>query len=221
MSDTTSAPMIRHVSRRELTQNRLVWLATGGMYALIAAVTIGVVMLQSGLHPHRLQVMTACVVIAAIWHLRTEPPAMDTVRNHIVIAGAWSATALGLWAFQPGGSIAIAASLFIGPLAAVRLDDRRQIAAHILAYAVFATLVGVIGKVDASTSITIILIMLGSTVLAFSCTVVLEAAEAQGDELERLVRRDPLTGVGNRRLLDERLGDEIRRHERTGRHLSL
>ncbi len=57
--------------------------------------------------------------------------------------------------------------------------------------------------------------------LCFSCVVALEAAEAQGAELEALVRRDPLTGVGNRRLLLEVLDDELARHERTGRHLSL
>lgn len=40
-------------------------------------------------------------------------------------------------------------------------------------------------------------------------------------ELADLARRDPLTGVGNRRLLSERLRYEIARHRRTGRELAV
>jgi len=57
--------------------------------------------------------------------------------------------------------------------------------------------------------------------LGILCTVVYEAAERQGEELERLVRRDPLTGVGNRRMLSEQLTHELARHSRIRRPLSV
>ena len=48
-----------------------------------------------------------------------------------------------------------------------------------------------------------------------------ELVEEQAEELGRLMRSDPLTGVGNRRLLVERLDYELVRHGRTGRQLTL
>jgi diguanylate cyclase (GGDEF)-like protein len=218
---TASAPIIRHVSRVELSQNRFVWLATGGTYALFAVVVCLLILFEPHLPYRRMQVMTAFIVVAAVVHLRAEPPRIGTWQNHLVIACVWVTTDLCLWAFQPGGSIAIGASIFIGPLAAVRLIDRRQIAAHLAAASSIAVLLSVFGGVDQSTQLATVLMVPASWVLAYSCVVILEAAETQGDELEALVRRDPLTGVGNRRLLDERLDDEIRRHERTARPLSV
>jgi diguanylate cyclase (GGDEF)-like protein len=41
------------------------------------------------------------------------------------------------------------------------------------------------------------------------------------EEAERTSRRDPLTGLGNRRALDEHLSAELARHARYGRTLSL
>ena len=48
-----------------------------------------------------------------------------------------------------------------------------------------------------------------------------EGLVARQRELSELVRRDPLTGVGNRRLLAERLRYELARHRRAGRELAL
>lgn len=51
--------------------------------------------------------------------------------------------------------------------------------------------------------------------------VVFAAAEEQAHDLEHLLHRDPLTGVGNRRMLDERLAQELARHRRTGHALAV
>ncbi len=218
---TASTPIIRHVSRRELAQNRYVWLATGGMYALFAVTTAGLIMFVGGLSPLRMQVMAAILLVIAVVHLRSEPPALGSVGNHLVLVSAWAVVGVAFWAYQPGGGLALGGMMFIGPLAAVRLQDRRQIAAHLVASNALALTVGVFGGLDIASVLAITLMTLGSGVLCYSCVVVLEAAESQGDELERLVRRDPLTGVGNRRLLSERLADEITKHARTQRPLVL
>lgn len=44
---------------------------------------------------------------------------------------------------------------------------------------------------------------------------------AYAERLRGLASTDALTEIGNRRLLDERLDYEVRRHRRTGRHLGL
>lgn len=45
--------------------------------------------------------------------------------------------------------------------------------------------------------------------------------KAQGDLLRELSKHDPLTGIANRRALDERIGLEWRRAQRSGESLSL
>jgi len=50
---------------------------------------------------------------------------------------------------------------------------------------------------------------------------VLEASERQGGELARLVRRDPLTKLGNRRQLRERLAAELAVHAANERALTV
>ena len=47
------------------------------------------------------------------------------------------------------------------------------------------------------------------------------ALRRQEEHIQALLRTDPLTGVGNRRLLDERLAEELVRCERTGNALAL
>jgi diguanylate cyclase (GGDEF)-like protein len=48
-----------------------------------------------------------------------------------------------------------------------------------------------------------------------------ERLEAEGEALEALARRDPLTGIGNYRVLYERLDYEISRHERHERSFAV
>lgn len=211
----------RRVSRRELAVNRTVWLATGGMFAFYTLFAVIAMATTDVFEADRLQYLAVAAAIVSIVLLRSEPPPIGTARNHVVVALAYLTTALGMVASAPSGAFTLGGAFFIGPLAAVRLQDRRQIAAHMLAANLTITAVAISGVLSTAGVLMVTLFNLASWVLCFSCVVALEAAEAQGAELEELVRRDPLTGVGNRRLLLEVLEDELARHERTGRHLSL
>lgn len=222
---TEGAPLIRRVSRRELAENRHVWHATSGMFclfALVTAVSIGWGTTQDNT---RLYVFLGAMLVAALILLRSQPPAMESWRNHLLLASVYVFGAAGLFAFQPQPEIAIGIAIFIGPLTAVRLQDRRAILAHLVAAsAVFygAALVGgLTHTLTPSSILAAILIVFGTWAMGTSSVVTLELAEKQGDELELLVRRDPLTGVGNRRLLSEYLEEAIPRHDRTGKQLSL
>lgn len=219
----TIAPsnLVARVSRRELALNRYVWLSTGGMFALFAIATAIIGALPLGLDQQRLWILSGCLGVIAAIFLRTEPPPIGSPYNHLVLACVYVGTTGGMIAFQPGGSAAIGAAMFIGPLTAVRLIDRREIAAHYLLATACLMAPAALGIVDRATVLAGLTVIPALWVLGACCVIVLEAAEAQGEELEGLVRRDPLTGVGNRRLLSEKLTEEIARHGRVRRPLSV
>jgi diguanylate cyclase (GGDEF)-like protein len=56
---------------------------------------------------------------------------------------------------------------------------------------------------------------------AIAATIVANRVEARQAGLMHLAHLDPLTGLGNRRLLRQRLGYEIARHRRHGRQLAV
>ncbi len=213
--------LVARVSRRELALNRYVWLSTGAMFLVFAVATAVIAFLPVGLTRDHLLIFAGILLVVAITLLRTEPPAIGTIENHIVLACVYVGTAGGMIAFHPGGSAAIGAAMFVGPLTAVRLIDRREITAHYLAATGFLILPALLGFVDRATVLACLTVIPAMWVLGGCVVVVLEAAEAQGEELEHLVRRDPLTGVGNRRLLSEKLTEEIARHTRVRRPLSV
>ncbi|MEH3052834.1 MAG: GGDEF domain-containing protein [Patulibacter minatonensis] len=212
----------RRVSRRELAVNRTVWLATGGMFAFYALLGVAGLLLFDDVFPSgKMQYLAIFAGVVSIVLLRSEPPALGTSANHVVVALVYVTSTLGMAGSAPSGAFTLGAAFFVGPVAAVRLQDRRQIAAHLTAANLLVIGVAVFGGLSTAGILMVTLFNLASWALCYSCVVALEAAEAQGDELEQLVRRDPLTGVGNRRLLLEVLEDELSRHDRTGRELSL
>jgi diguanylate cyclase (GGDEF)-like protein len=214
--------LVARVSRRELALNRYVWLSTGWMFFLFAVATFVVAWLPlDHLGQTRLLAFSGILLVTSVILLRTEPPAIGTVENHLVLAAVYVGVTGGVIAFQPGGSAAIGAAMFVGPLTAVRLLDRREIVSHYLAATACLMTPALLGLVDRASVLAGLTVIPAVWVLGACCVIVLEAAEAQGEELEQLVRRDPLTGVGNRRLLAERLPEEIKRHQRQQRPLSV
>ncbi len=209
---------LRRISRRDLAQNQMVWRATAAMYGVFCAATIGMLAVGGGEHQTQRLVFLAGMLAVAIAVLRGRPPATGSWGNHAVLACTYVAMMAALFAFQPHPEVAIAISIFVGPLVATRLDARRAFVAHLSAATVLLGVGGVVGGLTGAlteaTLVAMLLLAFSIWCLGFSCMVALEAAEAQGDDLERLVRRDPLTGVGNRRMLLERLDAELERHIR-------
>ncbi|MFT4034113.1 MAG: diguanylate cyclase [Patulibacter sp.] len=214
-------PLSRRMSRRELAVNRTVWLATGGMFLFYALLMLAAITTTDLFAAHRFPYVAALPLAVSLVLLRLEPPAIGTTRNHVVVCLAYVLTAAGMIASSPTGALTIGAAFFIGPLAAVRLQSRRQIAAHITTANILLAATAIIAEFDIAGLVSVALFNLGSWALCFSCVIALETIEAQGAELEVLVRRDPLTGVGNRRLLLEVLDDDLARHGRTNGELSV
>lgn len=75
-----------------------------------------------------------------------------------------------------------------------------------------------LGKIEGITVSSVLITLLLTNAFAYAFAVL---TTDQRDQLLRLATRDPLTGAGNRRALDERITDSIATHQRTQVDLSL
>ncbi len=210
------------IDRRDLAYDRHIW----ALYALVFAI-VGVASLvlplvwpshfeRAYLWPFAGVLLAVSLIVAA-----TKPPGLGGPANHLVIVNVTAMASLGIAAYAPASMAPAAAAMFAGTFAAGRLIDRGQLLAHYVVGAALILLTVLLVDLDRATHLALISIMPGVWVLGWATTLILEAAEAQSLELASLVRRDPLTGVGNRRLLDEALAAELTRHAEYGQQLSV
>ncbi len=218
----TPSVSTERVSRRELCTHPLVWRAVRGMFSLYATFSFAVLFLAEDIaQSTHLPAFCAAVGLVTLWLGVTEAPRLGTLRNHVVVALPALAVSAAVLLVPTVSTIVLGGAFFIGPLIAVRLQERRHIVLHMGLAALLLGSATVGAGASSSVVLTAIVVGVASAILCLCCTVILEAAEAQGDELEGLVRRDPLTGVGNRRLLLEVLASESRRHANTGHTLAV
>ncbi|MBJ7328485.1 MAG: GGDEF domain-containing protein [Solirubrobacteraceae bacterium] len=122
---------------------------------------------------------------------------------------------------SPNGGAVVGLFAFTGPAIAFVIDKKPWAAAHLLfATAVLLAPLAFVDFSDVTLIGTLLMVPITWGLGAF-VMLVWEHAEDQAQQLEQLVRSDPLTGIGNRRLLDERLEYELRRHERGDHELAL
>jgi diguanylate cyclase (GGDEF)-like protein len=111
--------------------------------------------------------------------------------------------------------------VLVAVFTAYAFESRRVIAMHMLLCTVAAALPFVYrdDTIEQVARVGVLMPMLwvATAVVAY----LREGLVAGQRELADLARRDPLTGVGNRRLLSERLRYELARHRRTDRELAL
>jgi diguanylate cyclase (GGDEF)-like protein len=111
---------------------------------------------------------------------------------------------------------------FVAIFAAYVFRSRRAVALHV-AFASLCALAPVI--YDPSTTretLSQTMALIPTLVLAAGAVVFLrERLEASEDRYRRLAERDPLTGVGNYRMLTEMLPRELGRHQRHGHAMAL
>lgn len=200
------------VSREEIASSPQLWRALAGMLAFFAAATFLVAFVMPDIDRTRMLVFSAVVLVCALVVVSHRPPVNGSPWRHAVVALVYLAPAGAIYAFAPHGSAAVAAGMFVGPMIAVWITDRWEIVGHFAAASVVLFLPSISGVTDTATLVACIALVPSIWALGLSCVVLLEAAEEQGEELEVLVRRDPLTGAGNRRLLDERLAELLPSH---------
>lgn len=112
--------------------------------------------------------------------------------------------------------------VFVAIFVAYVFDERRMIAAH-LGLVVLAALAPVVYEPDSARSLAIRTLILVPT-LAIACVMVTYLREhlvASEERYRTLSERDPLTGIGNYRMLVNRVPRELLRHGRYGHRLGL
>lgn len=164
---------------------------------------------------------TIAGLAGALWIFTTDPPPLGSRRGHLLVATSWVQPTLSLVGVLPAAAPVLVGYGFVAPLAGFRLDRRWQVAAHCLAAAtcVFAPLA--LGLTDRAYALGAAMLIVCFTLVPVGVVWVLETAERQSDQLSELSQRDPLTGVGNRRMLEHRLAHEIVRHAREDQPFAL
>jgi diguanylate cyclase (GGDEF)-like protein len=140
---------------------------------------------------------------------------------HVVPVMASAEVALTVWAVGPHGPVYEWFFVLVAVFAAYAFESRRAIVAHMSFCTAAAALPFLYreGTVDQIARVGVLMPMLW---VATAVVMHLREGLAAGQrELADLARRDPLTGVGNRWLLGERLEYELARHRRSGRELAL
>jgi diguanylate cyclase (GGDEF)-like protein len=215
------SPYLDGLTRREMAVSRGLWRATAAMFVVYPVLGLLLHTFAPALRTETFLPICLGGLALGVLYLVVPAPAIGTIRNHLVVASTWVFPALALIGTRPAAAATIALAIWIGPVAAVRLTSRWQIVVHLtLASGLFFAL-SLLHLVTTATSISILLLLGTMWILALCCVVVLEAAERQGEELARLVRRDPLTGAGNRRAMQERLSVELAHHRLAGAHLTV
>ena len=150
----------------------------------------------------------------------------DRIREgwfHLLPPVAAVEVAITMWGVAPHGSAYMWFLVFIVVFAGYAFSSRRAVAAHVgvaasmISVPLLTAQEGDFDNVVAASlvALPILLVTAGVVVhLRERLTAAISAVEAEA-------RLDPLTGVGNYRLLDERLRYELTRHRRTGRPLSV
>ncbi|MEH3052832.1 MAG: GGDEF domain-containing protein [Patulibacter minatonensis] len=209
------------VSRRDIALSPIVWLIVGLTFGTFAVALCVIPYALPETDATRLQLCGAFLAVCSLVLLRMRPPEPDAPATHAVLALTYIGPMFAILAFAPDGALPLGSALFIGPLTSVWMGSRRQAVQHLSAASFLLCLPAILGVVDTPTVAAVAFMVPSMWALWACCLLVLETAEAQGAQLTALVKRDPLTGLGNRRLLDEQLETELGRHRSTGRQLTV
>ena len=210
------------IDRRDLAHDQQVWRIYAAMFAIFGLSSVAIPVLWPSIYDEsRLWPFAAVLLAIAAGASLTTPPQVRDPRNHLVILTISVMSSIGVVVYAPSGMAPAAAAVFVGTFAAGRLIDRRWLLLHYVLATLCLLLPIAFAPIDQATVVAIVSVIPGIWVLGWCTTLILEAAEGQSRELASLVRRDPLTGVGNRRLLDETLATELPRHAEAGEQLSV
>lgn len=124
-------------------------------------------------------------------------------------------------AFRPDGVIVMPIAAFLASTIAFVIVDPRSRLTHTAASVIAIAIVLAVGPTSTATWVAAACTLQCAVGLGLLVWLFWRPAEQQAVTLENIARRDPLTGVGNRRLLNEQLAYELERSERTGAPLAL
>lgn len=169
------------VSRRDIALSPAVWMIVWGTFALFAVSTALVVVVGvRGVDHDRLIILSIGLGIVAGALSLMSPPAPDRPRTHAVLALTYIGPTLAMVAFGPQGSAAAITAAFAGPLTAVWMVERRQIAMHLTAATVILFIPSMLGLVDRATLVTCLYLVPVMWALCATCVFVWRPPSARG-----------------------------------------
>jgi len=140
---------------------------------------------------------------------------------HLVPVLASAECALTVWAVGKHGPVYEWFFVLVAVFAAYAFERRRTVAFHMTLFTA-AAMLPLLYRDDTSEQVARLGVLVPMLWIATAVVMFLREGLVAGQrELADLARRDPLTGVGNRRLLSEHLRYEIARHRRTERELAV
>jgi diguanylate cyclase (GGDEF)-like protein len=209
--------MPAHIARRTVT-GRL----AGILFIVGALASIPANLLFR--HPAVGTVNNVLVAVALVSGLACLLAPWDRIPNavfHAVPVTASAEVALTVWAAGRHGPVYEWFFVLIAVFAAFAFESRRTLVLHMSLISVAACL-PFLYRTDTIAQVARVGVLIPMLWVATATVAYLrEQMMARQRELAELARRDPLTGVGNRRLLAERLHYELARHRRSGRELAV
>jgi diguanylate cyclase (GGDEF)-like protein len=213
------APLTPDAARRQAEIGRL----AGFLFCTAAALSIPVaVMLGDPSNPWVAAGMSLLGLCsgAVCFRIRWEHASPRAFHVLAVIANA--ETALAVSRAPAHVSVYQWYYLLIAAAAAYTFERRRDLAAHLALIAGAMALPLAYAPDPTSVAVPRALISIGAVAVAVVIVARLrERLEGRQAELRELAERDPLTGLGNYRVLHERLEYELVRHQRTERRLAI
>jgi diguanylate cyclase (GGDEF)-like protein len=203
--------------RRDVGRVAGVVMSLGALTALAAAMIV-----RHPGAPVSFYVLTVISLCTGIGCVLTPWGGISARWLHVVPVVATVEVALGVRLAGVYGDIAAYYYIFVVVFIGYAFTTRRAVAGHV-AFAVAASTLPLL-YASANTAETAARTLIRVLVLIVVASIVMllrEGLEERQRELELLAVRDPLTGVGNYRLLSERLEYEIRRHRRSGGSLTV
>ncbi len=208
-------------SRHDLVRSPHVWFALCATFGVFAISTAGLSFVMPDVNGAHVRVLSAILAAATVLFFASKAPEPNTVQAHLLLSAVYVGPALSIWAFAPGGTATVATAMFIGPLVSMWTTSRLHQLLHLIAATVVLFIPSALGVTDLATTVACMALVPAVWALSGCVSVILEACEEQGTNLARLIRRDPLTGIGNRRLLDESLADALADHTQAGDTFSV
>jgi diguanylate cyclase (GGDEF)-like protein len=147
---------------------------------------------------------------------------MRPVWFHLVPALGSVEVAFSVWVLGPHGNVVAWFYVFVVVFAALAFSSHLQVAAHVVFAGALLAAPILYAPESARDNAVRTLVALPTLVVAAAVVAYLrERLELEQEAMRRLALHDPLTGVGNYRLLYERLEYEIARHARFNRRFAL
>ncbi|MBJ7518977.1 MAG: GGDEF domain-containing protein [Solirubrobacteraceae bacterium] len=208
----TPLPLSATIARQPILRR---WLA---LHTAACGVILAAVALVQGGSLTAAGVLLVLLLATSVFAL-VVPSTTFTLHVAPVILGVDMAVAIVVLA--PSGAPAMLAAVYLGVLIPFVTQSRAATAAYLGLTTVMLLAAVAIGGATTTTAIVAITVLPVMWGLGGFVRVVWEQAGEQERELDRLSRLDPLTGLRNRRALDERLTYELARHTETARAMSV